>query len=108
MYAVGVAFAAYCEQPDGPTGLAGLAGLAAELTHDVPSCRSPAPSRPVPDARSTTAQNVAWSELQAWRKRARQGRWIDIHILSRVILANTRVPFAKDDPDLIDPDTGGE
>lgn len=46
--------------------------------------------------------NVAWAELQAWRKRALVGKRIDAALLSRLILANTCLGFVKDGDDAVD------
>lgn len=79
--------------------------LSAELDAvvPVPSIIVAVDSRPGWAVRYRT--NVSWPELQAWRKRARQGKQIDDQLLSRLILANTCLGFLKDGVDVVD-DTG--
>lgn len=46
--------------------------------------------------------DVAWSEIQDWRKKARSGKRIDAAFLSRLILANTCLGFVHDGKDQLD------
>ena len=80
----------------------GLAALTAELDVAVP-----VPTVTVPvDARPGWAvvyrTNIAWSELQSWRKRSTTGKRVDVSMLSRLILASACLGFTKDGVDAVD------
>lgn len=79
-----------------------LAALAAELDTQVPVPQITVPVEARPGWAVKYRVNVAWSELQAWRKRAQQGKRVDVALLSRLILANTCMGFVKDGKDAVD------
>ena len=79
-----------------------LAALSAELDAEVPvpSITVPVDARPGWGVKYRT--NIAWSELQSWRKRSTTGKRVDVAMLSRLILAHACLGFVKDGADAVD------
>lgn len=79
-----------------------LAALSAELDAEVPvpSITVPVDARPGWGVKYRT--NIAWSELQSWRKRSTTGKRVDVSMLSRLILGHACLGFVKDGDDAVD------
>lgn len=95
------------DEEDTPTGTATpvdgvLAALSAELDAEVPvpTVTVPVDARPGWGVKYRT--NIAWSELQSWRKRSMTGKRVDAALLSRLILGHACVGFVKDGADAVD------
>lgn len=81
-----------------------LDALAAELAHAVPVPTVTVPVEHRPGWAVKYRLNIAWTELQQWRKQATDRGRIDQAYLSRLILANACIGFVKDGSEVVNGD----